>query len=152
MSDPLSALAIAGNVIQFVDFTTRLISRATEIYRNDVLVEYAGIKVAAEQLRKLEIDLQTDARDFEALANNGELQKKAVPLNNLIEAHSNCVECAKVVIAAVDKLKVSGAKRKWKSFRLALNSVIGDNQLENANRRLSEARQQLVLFMLLYAE
>jgi hypothetical protein len=34
--DPLSALSVAGNIIQFIDFGGRLLSKARELYKSPV--------------------------------------------------------------------------------------------------------------------
>lgn len=150
--DPVSALAVASNVIQFVDFTAKLISTGTEIYRNNSSVEHAELKAAAEQLRDLQLSMKHSSDDIDKIKEDGDMQNGAIPLFNLREAHASCVECANNIIAAVEKLTVSGGHRKWKSFRHALTSVLKEDKLDATSQRLSNARQQLILFLLLYAQ
>lgn len=150
--DPVSALGVAGNVIQFVDFTARLISTGTELYRNKTLVEHTELKAAAEQLRDLQLSMEQSSNEVEKITEDDDLQAEAIPLSNLREAHSSCVECANDIVTAVEKLTVSGANQKWKSFRHALSSVLKRDKLDATSQRLSNARQQLIIFLLLYAE
>lgn len=34
MLDPFTALSLAGNIVQFVDFSSKLVNEASEIYRS----------------------------------------------------------------------------------------------------------------------
>ncbi|OAL32178.1 hypothetical protein AYO20_07946 [Fonsecaea nubica] len=145
--DPITAVSIAGNAIQFVDFTAKLISKGAELYKYNTLSEHVELSQAAVQLRSFKLPHKLD--DLRSLQTSL-TQDQSLLLSQLEEAYSYCTDCAEQIIEAVGKLTVSGDHRKWKSFRHALSSVMGVSKLDDASRRLSNARQQLMLFLLLY--
>lgn len=148
--EPMSALAVASSVITFVDFTGKLISTGVELYQNDILIEHAELKAAAELLLRLR-DEAIQPRGYRGIDHQGiDPQNSAVSLESLRQAQSYCVQCAEDVIGAVEKLTVTGQHRKWRSFRQALSSVLGSNKLDEFARRLADARQQFILFLLLH--
>lgn len=167
MLDPVTAVGIAGNVVQFVDFGFKLISNSVELYRNSTLLEHAQLREQARQLQdfngiltdRLE-RLNRDERHDEALKTRKLLPsdiadqmsgERLEPLVSLLKvAIEHCNVCAAQVLEAVSKLTVSGPRHKWQSFRHALSSVIGDSGLIVANKRLSEAQQNVTLFLILF--
>jgi hypothetical protein len=152
--DPLSALSVAVNIIQLVDFTTRLVSTSVDIYQNDALLEHSELRAAAEQLKTLKTGLVASADADNPQTQTGEDAPKTTTatLENLFAARDYCLQCSDELIGAIDKATVSGKFRKWKSVRLALSSVLGDRKIEEAVDRLSSARQQVILFMLIHSE
>ncbi|KIW78743.1 hypothetical protein Z517_08582 [Fonsecaea pedrosoi CBS 271.37] len=148
--DPITAVSIAGNAIQFVDFTAKLISKGAELYKYNTLSEHVELRKAAVQLRSFQLPHKLD--DLRSLQTTSLTEDQSLLLSQLEEAYSYCTDCAEQIIEAVGKLTVSGDHRKWKSFRHALSSVMGVSKLDDASRRLSNARQQLMLFLLLYNE
>jgi hypothetical protein len=50
MLDPFTALSVAASVVQFVDFTTRLLSKSNEIRKNGATVDAAYLEVKTEDL------------------------------------------------------------------------------------------------------
>lgn len=165
--DPATALSIAGNVLQFTEFTIKLISKSTELYKHDALVEHIDLRRAADQLRNFQLpdqvqkDIEKSQWTLQTNLNISTTQGKdeqrsekqdLMLLSQLQETHRYCIECANDITKAVDQLKVSGPHKKWQSFRYALTTVLGDTKLDTAEKRLNGARQQLTLFLLLYAE
>jgi hypothetical protein len=57
MVDPVSALSFTGNIIQFIDFSSKVISGSREIYRGGLPGQYVDLKAVAESLRELTIIL-----------------------------------------------------------------------------------------------
>ncbi|KAL9076458.1 MAG: hypothetical protein Q9157_003642 [Trypethelium eluteriae] len=60
--DPISALGLAGNIVQFVDYTSGVISKSVEQYRSAVGCsrELIDTELVAQHLRKLAISLEGD--------------------------------------------------------------------------------------------
>jgi hypothetical protein len=166
--DPATALSLAGNILQFAEFTIKLVSKSTELYKNDALVEHIDLGRAADQLRNFQLPrhVQNDIQnaklsmqmdDLHRSKGQGNQEQESEKQNILLlsqlqETYLYCTECASDIIEAVDRLTVSGPHKKWQSFRHALSSVLGDTKLDTAAKRLNGARQQLMLFLLLYTE
>lgn len=150
--DPISALGIASNVIQLVDFTAKLVSVGTELYRNGALVEHTELKAAAKQLRDLKLSTEQSLNGVDDSTRTDDPQNHDDTLSSLRDAHSSCVKCANDVIEAVEKLEVTGKHQKWQSFRHALSTIFKKDKLDAACQRLAHARQQLILFLHMHAE
>ncbi|KIW63942.1 hypothetical protein PV04_08904 [Phialophora macrospora] len=166
--DPATALSIAGNILQFTEFAIKLVSKSTELYKNDALVEHIDLGRAADQLRKFQLPRQVQSdiqnaklsmqlddlhRPKEQGNEEQESEKQDIMLlSQLQETHDYCTECARDIIKAVDRLRVSGPHKKWRSFRHALSTVLGDTKLDTPEKSLNGARQQLILFLVLYTE
>lgn len=150
--DPISALGVAGNVIQLVDCTAKLVFTDTELHHNQTPVGHGELEAAAIQLRDLRLSMEDSFETIDQPTEEDELGPSITPLSSLREAYSSCVECANAVTEAIEKLTVSGEKPKWKSFRHALLTVSGKDALDATSQRLVNARQQLTFFLLLPAQ
>jgi hypothetical protein len=53
MLDPLTALSLAGNIVQFVDFSTKLLAKGHELYKSA-----DGTSVGYSELEAIAKDLQ----------------------------------------------------------------------------------------------
>ncbi|KAF2786878.1 hypothetical protein K505DRAFT_258941 [Melanomma pulvis-pyrius CBS 109.77] len=121
--ESLTALGLAANIIQFVEFSARLLSEASEVYHSTT------------GLSKDQVELQDVA---ESLKNMTE---------SLLEINKIALS-AKVVaedlITAVQRLKVTeGSKKRWRSFRQALSTLWNKDKIENLQKRLDALRSQL---------
>ena len=165
--DPFTAIGLAANVVQFIDYGSKLISNGLELYRNGILLEQGQLRDQASQLqdfndvliiRLKEIDKSDSPqarprvhKSHKPKVKDDEPSPPDDPLVRLLRvAVEHCSLCAVQVVNAVGKLTVSGSHAKWQSFRHALSSTIGDSGLAIANQRLSEAQQNVTLFLILY--
>lgn len=150
--DPLTALSLAGNILQFVEFGARLISDCRELYKSKT-----GTLTANEELELVTLDLRALVRklrnSFPSIGSDS--------LSHLAEDHSEkqkpfktiCDKAAKVaeeLVARLERLKLKGSeKRKWKSFEQALKGAWSNVEVMSLNKRLStlkEALETQVLF------
>jgi hypothetical protein len=158
--DPVTALGVAGNIVQFVDFGCKLISNGFELYRNGNLVKHAQLAEHARQLHDFNAILEEklrrlphvdQAEDEDGMTGTLLARKQRDALANLLRvAIDNCNQCATDLLDAIFKLTVSGSHTKWQSFRHALSSILGDNGLDLASQRLFRAQQNVTLFLILY--
>jgi len=132
MLDPITALGVAGNIVQFIDFGLKATSKAREIHRNDkgMTVEHADLQLVTKDLVALSAQLYA-----------------TVGLSGQTEALEElCGKCAKTsieLLSALQTFTVTGAKSKWKSTRKALKSLWGREKVEEIKKRLLEFREQL---------
>jgi hypothetical protein len=153
--DPLTALGIAGNVIQFVDFASKLVSKGGQYYRSadGALLQHTELSAAAENLQRLSHGLGTSLRIEQSIPST----KPYEPLReyNLAElglwhANSECYKLAKELSKALEDLKVSGKHRRWESFRQAFRTLWSEEKIETLSKRLDSARAQLVIHLLVH--
>jgi hypothetical protein len=149
MLNPFTALGVAGNIVQFVDFTTKLISKSREIHQSaeGVSVEYLELEAIANNLNQLTERLRKDLKQYLIPPVDG-----GVPLSDTEEKraeiqlgyiNSKCSLEADALLSILRDLKVDGEHKKWKSFRLALMTVWKEDQIKGVVSRLSEYRKAL---------
>lgn len=127
--EPISALGLASNVVQFVEFGISLFISAQKIYQSasalgeDSRVLYC---ITADLQRfSDEIIISKDAnKDLQALAE---------------ECKCICGE----LLQQLKKLSVQGTKTKWRSFKAALREAWSRDKVEKMFKRLGEIRDQL---------
>ena len=117
--DPLSALSLASNVVQFIDFGNRLISEIQEIRQSasGLTKENIDFLFTAEAFRRKSDILfanPTDGIGSSSLSlSRSALQEFAVP----------CRQVSDELIAILEGLKVMEPRKRQQSFRQALRSI-----------------------------
>ncbi|KAI9686895.1 MAG: hypothetical protein M1822_002648 [Bathelium mastoideum] len=144
--DPLSALGLAGNIIQFIDFGSKLISQSVEQYRSAV-----GTSTQYLDLEALTQSLQSVAKglgDSTAGPDKGEVKTKdELALRQLARS---CQSVAADLINILDGLKINpkahGLNRRAQSLRQAFRSVGAEEQIKDLEHKLESYRSQLNLY------
>jgi N-terminal domain on NACHT_NTPase and P-loop NTPases len=145
--DPVTALAVAGNIVQFVDFSFKLVSKANEFHEHGSLLQHQHLRQYAQQIKDFNSLLETRLKGFQDEA----ADKAQDPVTRLLRlALDYCNESAAELLDATKQLTVSGSNSRWQSFRHALSSIMGENGLQMTTQRLSQAQQNVVLFLVLY--
>ncbi|KAF2114525.1 hypothetical protein BDV96DRAFT_522208 [Lophiotrema nucula] len=138
--DPFTALGVAGNIIQFLDFSCKLISKGKEIYTSG-----EGASAVSLEIEVIHEDLCNVAN---ALGPQHTISAQDIHLQQLAKA---CQDVAQDLLNTVRSLKVDpqAQHRKWKSFRQALKSVWKQSRIEDLEARLDSFRKQLTLHLVL---
>jgi hypothetical protein len=112
MMDPITALGVAGNIIQFLDFGLKLTSKADEIYKstNGTLSENNGMEVLAEGLAK--VTTRLEASCWMATGND-----------ELEDICRRCTLAADELLGALKNMKLEGNKIKVKSAQVVLKAM-----------------------------
>lgn len=129
--DPISAVSLAGTVVQLVDFSIKIVSKSSELYRSgsDGPVENQSIDKATKDLTKL----------------NDQLKDSSVSDSDLLELCKACGDAADELLTALSKVKVDGKGRTWQSFRKALRSIWSKEEIQELEKRLARFRDELNL-------
>jgi hypothetical protein len=141
--DPVSALGVAGVVVQFVDFAGNLVSATRKISASETgeLRENEENESIAKKLTALN----------DRLLAAGEATVPPSMSQNEAEIRKLCSECSKVAKELLDALEKSRPQTKtgsFLSFRIALMSVWNQKQMETFKNRIENYRQQLVMHIL----
>ena len=131
--ETLAIIGLVGNIVQFVDFSGKLISKSGELYRSSkgALAENSDIETAVNHL----VLLNNKLKDTAITTGDSALQSLC----------KSCGTTADQLLAALDKVKVKGKQDKWKSIRKALRSVWSKEEIEELGRRLERFRTELNL-------
>jgi hypothetical protein len=154
--DPLSAVALAGNVVQFVDFGVNLTSQGGEPSRSaeGALVENLELEAVYLSLRRHCDHIIAAAREIPNPSNltKGGKERKLTLYEEALKGMRNlaiiCIGIAEELLKALDSLKIKGPNSRWKSFRQALNASWTEASIEDWTKRLEHCKQQISFHLL----
>ncbi|KAG4436838.1 hypothetical protein IFR05_007687 [Cadophora sp. M221] len=132
MMDPITALALTGNILQFIDFGLKATSKARDIY-----LSADGVTAENADLEALIVDIAAVTTKLAASSANTSGN------DSLDEICRRCTASAKDLIAALQKLKMDGQKGKWKSARKGLKAVWGKKKVDELQGRLEGWRDEI---------
>ena len=143
MAEAVAALGVAANVVQFIDFSGKILSEGYRLHRSKRVnpsknEELENIALDLQKLRD-ELQPQEDETGLVPTPNDIQLQRLAGQCRGI------CIE----LLAALEKLKVVGKPGKWESFRAALKTVWAESKIKSLQDRLDEARQELIVRILM---
>jgi hypothetical protein len=149
--DGLTALALAGNVIQFVDFGTKLISRPEELYKSTrgSLGVHDEIELVTADLKDLITKLSIS---FLEEVEDGDLGGKGGPsVASFRKVCDEAVNVADEIVLRLQKLKRDGFQVKCRggihkkvlSLQPALKGMWSEKELAILMRRLSTLKESL---------
>ena len=137
--DPITALGIAGNVVQFIDFGLKAVSKAREIHASSTgsLVENVNLTLLAEDIAAVtaKLSISTGAG---VESGNGSLD----------DICKRCVEAATELLGALKGMHSSGEKSKWRSARQAVKAMWGRAKVEELRRKLEMWRDEIQFHVL----
>lgn len=147
--DPLSALSLAGNVIQFVQFASALLDSTQKIYRSASGTSenvqhlgqvYATLSQLNAQLANAGQNLQSDER----ISGDPKIQAE-----NLRLLASVCNEDCNRLLKIVQELssKSNSRTRWWKSFRKAILEIRKAEDIRSLRDRIGESQGTMVLYL-----
>jgi small-conductance mechanosensitive channel len=146
MLDPLTALSLVGNVVQFIDFGTKLLAKGHELYNSA-----DGAALGHTELISIAKDLQElNGRLNEALSSE-QIEHKRLTDSDvaLCKLSEQCSGVAGELAEALDKLSAQGTShRRWKSFRQALKSMMKREEVDAITTRLQHLCDELNLHLL----
>lgn len=130
LMEALTALSLAANVIQFVQFSCGLISLSSSI-RNST-------EGSAADLVDLEVIAKDVARHHSRLRNSAHVNRD---LETLAERSS---DIAKDLLDVIERVRVKRSKiTRWGSFRQALETVWKKDQISGLQSRLESLRDEI---------
>ena len=130
--DPSTGLGIASGIVQFVDFSWRLLHEFQDLYKS-------GTGMTADN-----DVIEIIARDL-ALHNN-ELLVPSFPSNlpePFFRLASRCKAVADELLRVLDEIKVKNPHKKWTTFVQALRSVWKKERVTNLLERMERLRGQM---------
>lgn len=148
--DPLTAFSLAGTIVQFVDFSCKLLAKTKDIYdgEKDVTTK------VNEQLRDLANDLLnvTTKLNRPLLRQDGTsevLNPEEQQLQDLCKASA---EIAQDMIDRLNALEPPpeshGSKRVWKSFQQAIQLAWSETEMTALSARLSSYREMIQMHII----
>ncbi|KAL4925800.1 uncharacterized protein BDV17DRAFT_166834 [Aspergillus undulatus] len=133
--DPLSAIGLASNILQFVEFGTNLCGSFHEIASSatGLTEENAHLNVAVEELKNATDGLITDLK--------GNTKHEA----ELVKLAGQCRDLSAELTEMLSKLKVKKEDRLWSTVRAAWKSTLKEKKISSIERRLGTYQAQILL-------
>jgi len=124
--DPLSALGLAGNIVQFIDFGSKLVCKGRQIYKSSVgaLDQHVDLEAITNDLVLL--IAQIEPSKYRNQESDAPLEEDAV----FLKLTAVCNDVALTPLATMNSLKVTGRHRRCKSVRHALKTQWTTEQIE----------------------
>jgi hypothetical protein len=135
--DAFPSVGLAGNVAQFVDFGCKLFSTTRQIHTSRT-----GLKHDAEKIEFLTLDLQSLCAKLETSLSHEATSDDEV---RLITLGLQCKRTADKLLEALATLKPKKDQSKWRSFRAALKTIWGEEEIRRMHDQLNEHRLSLTL-------
>jgi hypothetical protein len=131
--DPFTAIGLAGNIVQFVDYSLKLISSTYEIYKSSTGSSENHVYLEAIATRLLELN-----RTLEQPKPTG-----TKPYNEaLLALRAECVQDAEALLRLIEALREKKGS-KWSSFRQALKSAWEKKEIDRLEGRLGAHRNEI---------
>ncbi|KAK4953366.1 hypothetical protein LTR10_009076 [Elasticomyces elasticus] len=137
MLDPLTALGAAGNIVQFVDFSSKIISSCYSTYQS-----VSGATEDHVHLEKVTTELRDFSDRLKTYQDAGYLSSRdPQEVEELRQLAGMCHIVADGLVTTLDNLKVvkTGPLRNWDA------SARKETAIEHANDKLQRIQAQLSL-------
>ncbi|KAL8834112.1 MAG: hypothetical protein Q9170_003915 [Blastenia crenularia] len=133
--DPLSALGIASNVIQLVEFSGKLIAGTTELYTS-----IDGAKRVNRELEEITADLTQICTEYANPQNNMSGRNASDSEIALVALFRSCKDLGQELLAVLQSVKVKDPRHKWSTFRQALRSAWKEGKIREYEKRLEHSQ------------
>jgi hypothetical protein len=124
---PVTILGVAANVLQFVDFGLKFLSKSKQIGRDGSLEENAHIEVITTHLRET----------FTRL--NG-LSPPASSYARTLQ--TRCLSIIENLLKCLEAVTISGSPTRWKGFRAAVKSIRSKEKIQDWVNQLEDIRNK----------
>jgi hypothetical protein len=131
--DPLAAIGLASNIVAFVEFASKLITGAHEVYSSvsGTTNDNADMAIVVEDVRAMTRRLQVAKP----------VTDDEVALQDLVV---KCQELSADLISTLPRLKSNGPKSKTTSMRVAWQTMRSKDKVESLEKRIECYRAQIL--------
>lgn len=153
--DPLSALSVAGTIIQFVDFGTNMLSSGKELYKstNGSLKVNEELELVTGDLQAVLVKLRANAGPENSIPPAPSPQPQAEideHRDGFLEICNNATLIAGELLRKLNDLKVKDGKhRGWSTLRAAIRIAWSKDEISALKERLSSLSESLTPRLLL---
>lgn len=150
--EPLIALSLAGNILQFIHTTRQLISTTRDIVDKGRKKEHLELELIARDLQERADRITVPVPASSATGEDGNDQ-------SLLHLGTQCKSIATELLAVLEKLKLRKGGNRWDSFLQVLKTEWKSSEIdalrqrleriaEAVNARFTESQQRKVLVRL----
>ena len=143
MLDPLTALGLAGNLIQVIQFSYDIVSEGNKLYHDasGVLTQNKSVEEVSNDLADLSESLKAKQEEWRRAHGRTSLDPDELRLRNLCD---RCVEVAYELQIQLSKLKAKeGRAKRLRSYKQAVIAVWRRDEVEELERRLERYQKEV---------
>ncbi|KAI0444290.1 hypothetical protein F4803DRAFT_512023 [Xylaria telfairii] len=143
--DPLSALSLAGNIVQFIEFACKLVNSTREIYRSSSTTEDLGyIDGIYERLVSFGAQLSRQGKAQPQDTALGSVSAHSDALEELLE---KCKQECNILLGLTGEIKATKTTRGrlWESFQKAMLEVWHKDEILKLQSRLHEYQTEIII-------
>lgn len=133
--DPLTAIGLASNVLQFIEFSYKIISGVNEIRSSEtgMTPENERLSVMVEDLNSVTQNLLTSA------------PAKTENERQLNVLAANCHELSEELYQLLRRLRAGNKNSKWEGLMVKWHSVRKEKDIDAIERRLHGYQSQIMI-------
>ena len=137
MLDPMSALGLACNIIQIVDFSLKAVTKFRELYKDGASSEDRELEDMTVRLKGLRANLVTVDRTI------GQSRPVFVDDQDLQALADECCKTADKLTTELDTLKTSGPHKRRQAVQKFYRSICRKSVVEKIQRKLDSYQKVL---------
>ncbi|KAJ3542099.1 hypothetical protein NM208_g4032 [Fusarium decemcellulare] len=134
--EALAVASLTGNILQFIEFTSRLISSTRQVSSDGSKTEYLELATIAQELRRL---AEAIRRQQPTSTDNAENHEQ----DTLQQISSQCIDITDQLLAVLDSVKIKSGSSKLKSFYQVLKSEWKAAEIVALQRRVERLGRAL---------
>ena len=144
--DPLSAFAVACNVLQVIELGVKVLTKAADYRKadNGYLAEQEDLRDVLQSLNSLNTNLSVSIPE-QTVSN-----QLSVEESRLLDANCHCLRLSNEFIDFLDHLKLKDKNTVLNSLRISIKSLWHRDRMEAMEKSLSQARDNLNVAFLVY--
>ena len=143
--DPLTALSLACNVIQVIDFSATIVTKCKELYKDGASAKTKDIESMAKYLANVSTDLKLPETSPSAESAQQGCQED----EKLLKLAQQCSETADELRCELQKLAIQGTHRKRDAVLKAVKETWNGTIIESIENRLEQHRKTLNTLILI---
>lgn len=135
--DPLTAIGLAGNIINFIEFSFKVIAGGHSIANSvsGMTPENASLDVILDDLKAVTKGLLIEIPDLAGSDNEKELARLA----------TSCYHLSKELSEILAPLRLSEGRSKWQGMKVKWRSLRKEKEIESIERRLNDFQSQILV-------
>lgn len=133
--DPLTAVGLAGNIVEFISFSYKIISGVNKLLKspNGTSPENQRLSDFLEDLNSVTQGLMTD------------IHAKTENEKQLCVLAANCHDLSTELYQILRSLKVGDNKSKWEGLMVMWSSMRKEKEIQTIERRLHGYQSQILI-------
>ena len=133
MLGPFTALSLAGNVVQFVQFGCQLAAKAHNIYSSTSSASEESLEIESVTTRLL-----GTVHELSSHLDSGEVKEDSISRSSkrLLEIAKACKMIAEDILHRLEAMKIREPPTVWRSLRQALKVMWTKEELDALMKRL----------------